>query len=177
MVGSVRIVLLGVLVVAAIVMASAGAPRPVAGDESIVDVEVVQLVDYSRPTPAIGDYGGAPACDLQPAVWLPATTDPAPLILLAHGFNGHPRKFTDLARRWAEAGYVVAVPRFPVTNDEFSESDPAFVNARIADLAAQADDVVFVIEKLRATARTGRTRSPDASIPTVSDCTGCRSGR
>lgn len=150
MVGGVRIVLLGVLVVAAIVTASAGAPRPVAADEPIVDVELIQLVDNSRPTPAIGDYGGAPARDLQTTVWLPATTDPAPLILLAHGFNGHPRKFTDLARYWADAGYVVAVPRFPVTNDEFPEIDPAFDNARIADLAAQADDVVFVIEELHA---------------------------
>jgi dienelactone hydrolase len=150
MVGGVRIVLLGVLVVAAIVTTSAGAPRPVAADEPIVDVELIPLVDNSRPTPAIGDYGGAPARDLQTTVWLPATTDPAPLILLAHGFNGHPRKFTDLARHWADAGYVVAVPRFPVTNDEFPEIDPAFDNARIADLAAQADDVVFVIDELHA---------------------------
>jgi dienelactone hydrolase len=71
--------------------------------------------------------------------------------VLAHGFDGHPRKFTVLARHWAEAGYVVAVPRFPVSNDEFSVVDPACFDERIADLPDQADDVSFVIGALAAT--------------------------
>ena len=70
--------------------------------------------------------------------------------MLAHGFNGHPRKFTTLARHWAEAGYVVAVPRFPVSNDEFPALDPALFNARVADLPEQADDVTFVISEVLA---------------------------
>jgi dienelactone hydrolase len=149
MVGTVRIALLGVVVVAALMTAASGAP-PVAAADEPVDVEVVALVDPSRSTPPIGGYPGAPERDLQTVVWLPATDAAAPLIVLAHGYNGHPRKFSELAQRWAEAGYVVAVPRFPVTNDEFPERDPAFDNARIADLATQADDVVFVVDALHA---------------------------
>ena len=79
--------------------------------------------------------------ELPTTVYLPATDRAAPLIVLAHGLNGHPRKFTALARHWAEAGYVVAVPRFPVSNDEFPVLDPDRSNARIADLPHQADDV------------------------------------
>jgi dienelactone hydrolase len=87
---------------------------------------------------------------LRTVVYLPPTSGPAPLVILAHGFNGHPRLFTDLARRWAAAGYVVGVPRFPVTNDEFPERDPALYTARVADLGAQAGDVAFVVAELRA---------------------------
>jgi predicted dienelactone hydrolase len=141
----VRIVEVGVLVVAAVLATSSAA----SADGAVV-VEIVPLFDTSRSTPSIGQYPGAPERDLQTVVWLPATDRAAPLIVLAHGYNGHPRKFSELAQYWAEAGYVVAVPRFPVTNDEFPERDPAFDNARIADLAAQADDVVFVVDALRA---------------------------
>ena len=74
--------------------------------------------------------------------------DAAPLIVLAHGLNGHPRKFTTLARHWAESGYVVAVPRFPVSNDEFFVLDPVVFNARVADLPEQATDVTFVVGEL-----------------------------
>ena len=83
-------------------------------------------------------------------MYLPATDGPAPLIVLAHGFNGHPRKFTTLAGHWADAGYVVAVPRFPVSSDEFPVLDPSAFDARIADLPEQADDVTFVIDALGA---------------------------
>jgi predicted dienelactone hydrolase len=148
-VGPVRIARRGVVVLAT-VTASSGVPPATAADESAVDVGIVPLVDISRPTPPIGDHPGAPVRDLQTVVWLPETHAPSPLIVLAHGYNGHPRKFSELAEHWAEAGYVVAVPRFPVTNDDFPERDAAFDSARIGDLAAQADDVVFVIDALRA---------------------------
>jgi dienelactone hydrolase len=145
-----RVVLVGVVVVAAVLAASSAARPSASAGEPVIEVEIVQLVDTSRTTPAIGDYGGAPDRDLQTTVWLPASSDPAPLIILAHGYNGHARKFSELARHWAEGGYVVGIPRFPVTNDEFPVSDPAFDNARIADLAAQADDVAFVVAGLHA---------------------------
>jgi predicted dienelactone hydrolase len=35
------------------------------------------------------------------------------LIVLAHGLAGEPDKFDELSSAWAEAGYVVAAPRFP----------------------------------------------------------------
>ena len=140
------------------------------------DVGVVQLdlVDTTRSTPEIGDQPGTRWRELPTTVYLPpARTDRNPLILLAHGFNGHPRKFTDLARHWAEAGYVVAVPRFPVSSDEFPVIDPAEFNARIADLPGQAGDVIFVIDEVVAASNDEASDSPDASIPNgwvVRDC-------
>lgn len=75
-------------------------------------------------------------------MYLPAPgSDGAPLIVLAHGFNGHPRKFTRLASFWADAGYVVAVPRFPVSNDNFGAPEPQLSSLPLADVFEQAGDV------------------------------------
>ena len=38
-----------------------------------------------------------------------------PLIVFAHGYNGDPAKFTQLFEHWAEAGFAVLAPRFPIT--------------------------------------------------------------
>ena len=113
----------------------------------VVDLD---LVDESRTTPTIGDVAGAPRRQLPTAVYLPATDGPAPLIVLAHGFNGHPDLFTALAGHWADAGYVVAVPRFPVSSNEFPIRDSQAFNERVADLPAQADDVTFLVAALGA---------------------------
>lgn len=114
-------------------------------------IRVVDLafVDDSRPTPAIGGFGGIGVRELPTRVYLPSSAQRAPLILLAHGFDGHPRKFSELAEHWAKAGYTVAVPRFPVSNDEFVEiAGGAFFGERVGDLSQQALDVAFVIDAL-----------------------------
>jgi predicted dienelactone hydrolase len=67
---------------------------------------------------------------------------PVPLIVFAHGRNGHPRKFSQLLSTWAEAGYVVAAPAFPLTNDE-APGEPVD-----ADVANQPADVSFVIDEM-----------------------------
>lgn len=108
----------------------------------------IGLVDPGRSTPAIGRVSGSPERLLPTTVHLPASPGAAPLIVLAHGFNGHPRKFTGLASCWADAGYVVAVPRFPVSSDEFGEPDPELFSERLADVTQQALDVSFVIDEL-----------------------------
>lgn len=124
-----------------------GSPPPT----TVGRVVEIGLVDADRTTPAIGAYPGADQRDVLTTVYLPPTTEPAPLIVLAHGFDGHPRKFTDLAAFWADAGYVVAVPRFPVSNDEFiAAAGGPFFSERVADLDAQALDVSFVIDELLA---------------------------
>jgi predicted dienelactone hydrolase len=77
-------------------------------------------------------------------VWSPLEdgTGPRPLIVLAHGLNGEPDKFDVLSGAWANAGYVVAAPRFPGSSasgggrvDEF-ESQPADVSSVIDQLLA-----------------------------------------
>lgn len=74
---------------------------------------------------------------------VPERVADAPLIVFAHGMWGHPRKFTRLFARWAAAGYVVAAPAFPHTNDE---SPPQLIE----DVVNQPADVSFVLDELLA---------------------------
>ncbi|HUF83709.1 MAG TPA: dienelactone hydrolase family protein [Acidimicrobiia bacterium] len=110
-------------------------PAPV--DEVVVRTET--FVDPSRPTdPPVG----AADRTLVTTIRFPESGGPYPLIVLAHGFNGHPRKFDELTDAWARAGYVVAAPAFPLTNDEL-------VGDRVvADYRNQPADVSFVIDAL-----------------------------
>jgi dienelactone hydrolase len=79
--------------------------------------------------------------ELPTTLYLPATT-PAPLVVFAHGWFGHPRKFTRLFAAWAEAGIAVAAPAFPLTNDE----SPLGLDSD--DVANQPRDVAFVLDEL-----------------------------
>jgi dienelactone hydrolase len=118
-------------------------------DYGEIDVVPLELVDGGRATPAIGAHPADSRRVLPTTVYLPPGDEAAPLILLAHGYNGHPRKFTDLARYWAAAGYAVAVPRFPVSSDEFPDLDPELFEARLGDLEGQAADLRFVVDAVR----------------------------
>jgi dienelactone hydrolase len=73
---------------------------------------------------------------------VPETRPSAPLVVFCHGMWGHPRKFTRLFSRWVGAGYVVAAPAFPHTNDE---KPPPYL---IEDVVNQPADVSFVIDEL-----------------------------
>ena len=81
---------------------------------------------------------------LPTTLYVPESGTRAPLIVFGHGFWGHPRKFTRLFARWVAAGYVVAAPAFPHTNDE---NPPPY---RIEDVANQPADVSFVLDELLA---------------------------
>jgi dienelactone hydrolase len=122
--------------------AEASVPRDLAVGE-----QTENLVDPSRPTQA---PASAPERTLVTTVRFPETGGPYPLIVLAHGFDGHPRKFVELATAWAQAGYVVAVPRFPLTSDDIAAGV-------IGDVVEQPADVSFVIdEMLRLNGEEGR---------------------
>ncbi|GAA4913733.1 ABC-2 type transport system ATP-binding protein [Actinomycetospora succinea] len=73
----------------------------------------------AAPTPGSGgvrsedvriDVRDGPARDqpqsLDATLWLPATTGPAPAVLVAHGFGGSKQTVADEARAWAARGYV-----------------------------------------------------------------------
>ena len=111
---------------------------------------LLSFVDASRPTAPEGGTEGAADRTLETTVYLPRFDgEPAPLIVLAHGFAGHPDKFTDLASAWSAAGFVVAVPKFPLTNDEVPMPF-------VGDLAQQGGDVCFVVDSmLRLDSRAG----------------------
>jgi len=73
---------------------------------------------------------------------------PYPLIIAAHGFGGSVAEMQGLSERWAAAGYVVAEPLFPLTNDH----SPGGADA--ADYVNQPADMSYVITSvLQASAR------------------------
>jgi dienelactone hydrolase len=81
---------------------------------------------------------------LPTTVYIPQRETSAPLIVFCHGMWGHPRKFRRLFTRWVDAGYVVAAPAFPHTNDE---NPPPYL---IDDVVNQPGDVSFVLDELLA---------------------------
>ena len=106
------------------------------------------FVDRSRPTEPGSETPGAPERTLATTIYLPAGTEPRPLIVFSHGLVGHPDKFTSLLSAWARAGYVVAAPAFPTTNDHVPGSPKNF------DVATgQPADVSFVLDQVLASSR------------------------
>ncbi len=115
-----------------------------AGSNRSVEHLTLDLVDRSRPTPAGAGLPHSEQRELTTEVYVPAGTPPFPFVAFSHGWNGHPRKFTRLFEAWAKAGYLVAAPAFPLSNDEVPGE------ATIADLASQPGDITFVIDQVLA---------------------------
>jgi len=93
--------------------------------------------------PAVGTPGAAPATD-PPVVDAPPARDdgPFPLIVFGHGFGASPDVYAGLLRSWAAAGYVVAAPRFPLTNSDTVGGIDA------GDFQHQPGDMSFVITSM-----------------------------
>lgn len=100
------------------------------------------FVDDARPTEDPSGVRSAATRMLVTDLYVPLSEEPMPLVVHAHGHNGHPRKFSELLRAWAEAGYVVAAPAFPMTNDD----DPGAT--AFTDYENQPSDVRFVIDEV-----------------------------
>lgn len=99
--------------------------------------------DTSRPTEAGSATPELPTRTLVTTVFRPSGNGPFPLIVFSHGLDGHPDKFTQLLGAWASAGYVVAAPAFPLTNNTVpGDRDNA------ASVAKQPADVSFLITQL-----------------------------
>jgi len=103
------------------------------------------FVDESRVTPEGAESAGVPTRTLETAIYRPKGKGPFPLIMFSHGLSGHPEKFTEIFAVWAEAGYVVAAPAFPLTNDHVASS-----GSNIPDLLQQPADVSFVLDEVLA---------------------------
>ena len=104
----------------------------------------LDLVDPTRPTEAGAGMPHRAERRLVTEVYLPAGQGPFPFIAFAHGLNGHPRKFSELLTAWADAGYAVAAPTFPLSNDEVPGE------ATWTDVANQPGDISFVIDEVLA---------------------------
>ena len=101
------------------------------------------FVDTSRRTESASGQGNAPTRTLVTVIHYPQSDGPFPLIVLAHGQTGHPNKFSQLTTAWASAGFVVAAPVFPLTNNQITfQTDGDYVN--------QPADVSFVIDRMLA---------------------------
>lgn len=126
-----------------------------------VGLRVVRLVDSSR-TITLADGSTEPRSLLTyvryPALGAPGKADlpgaptarsagPFPLIVFGHGFNVTPSVYSRLLHRWAQAGYVVAAPVFPLENP----GAPGGPNE--ADLINQPADIRFVISRMLASSR------------------------
>ncbi len=105
---------------------------------------VLALVDESRP---VVSYGST-ISDVRPLdtlLWYPAVPGRWPLVLFAHGYAVGPDPYASLCEAWAAAGYVVAAPRFPRTDEHVAGE-----NLDESDLENQPGDINFVIEALLA---------------------------
>ena len=103
------------------------------------------FVDTSRPTAAGSETDARPSRTVVTRIAHPTTGGRYPLIVLSHGFTGHPDEYTETVLRWAADGFVVASPAFPLTN----RTVPG-VEGNLADVANQPGDVSFVIDEVLA---------------------------
>ena len=128
-------------------------PRP---SSFAVGLRVLRLVDSSR-TIELADGTTQPRTLLTyvryPALGSPGRADlanaaaasgdgPFPLVIFGHGFAVTPALYASLLHSWAQAGYVVAAPAFPLENADA----PGGPNE--SDLVNQPADMRFVINRM-----------------------------
>ena len=101
------------------------------------------LIDTSRVTPATGESPEKPSRTLQTTIIYPDAPGPFPLIVFSHGLTGTPDRHTEMSSAWARAGYVVAMPAFPLTNASVPNG-----SANAGDVKNQPGDVSFVIDRM-----------------------------
>jgi dienelactone hydrolase len=118
------------------------AKQLVAHDDRTIELTVLYPTDEEQPPvedAGIVDHLEAPA-DTDAKV----AAGELPLLVFAHGWSGSGASLVGPARRWAAAGYVVALPTFPLSKEPVGFSD---------DVINQPGDVSFVIDTLLADAK------------------------
>ncbi len=105
--------------------------------------EARPLVTYVR-YPALGAATGKDLLDAPAA----RSAGPFPLVVFGHGYRVTPATYARLLRAWTQAGYVVAAPVFPLSN----QHAPGGPNE--ADLINQPTDLRFVVSQLIAAGNT-----------------------
>jgi hypothetical protein len=104
----------GALVATAALMTPAAAAGPAAS----VHTFQVTLVDDRRPTDGTASAPAqAPRTLITTITYPVGLRRPTPVVVLAHGYSGHPDKFAQLIGAWAAAGYIVAATAFPLTSN------------------------------------------------------------
>jgi predicted esterase len=129
-------------------------PQPSASTaEPAVSVlaRTIDVVDRAAPQPARGGSSRRPFRVLPTTVWFPspAPVGLAPLVVFAHGFDSRPQAYEPMLRRIAAAGFVIAVPLFPISASGLPGPP------REDDMPSQALDLRAVITAMLAAARPG----------------------
>ena len=122
------------------------AASPLSADASpgalVFRVRLFHFVDRSRTIRLPG--GRRVPRPVETVVRYPVAGDAYPLVVFGHGYALTPARYARLLRAWAEAGYVVAAPVFPLGN----AAAPGGPNE--SDLINQPEDMSFVITRLLA---------------------------
>jgi predicted dienelactone hydrolase len=112
-----------------------------------VQLELFEVEDKSRKTPANGSYSGSSSRRLNGKLWRPYASSGQklpegnfPLVIYSHGFMSMHQEGAYLAEFLASHGYVVVAVDFPLTN-YFAPGGPI-----LADVANQPGDVKFIID-------------------------------
>jgi dienelactone hydrolase len=132
-------------------------PEVAAIGKYAVGVKTQTFTDTTRPTEGIGS-----SRSLQTAIFYPAqgrpTTEPVesarpdtkdgpyPLILFSHGLGARGVFYQDVIKTWVSAGYVVAAPDYPLSNQR-APGGASFGRA-IGDTKNQPADASFVITEV-----------------------------
>jgi dienelactone hydrolase len=119
------------------------------------------FVDQSRPTDANGNEPAQPTRTLLTAIYYPAQgaptekpvesapantkNGPYPLILFSHGLGARGVFYEDVIKTWVSAGYVVAAPDYPLSNNQ-ARGGMNFGRA-VGDTKNQPADATFVINE------------------------------
>ena len=127
-------------VACAVCLGAGPAATQAAGSAPSLRVHVFRFVDRSRSI-LLPDGRRVPR-PVTTVVRYPASGGPYPLIVFGHGYSLTPKPYARLLRRWAEAGYVVAAPVFPLGN----ANAPGGPNE--SDLLNQPRDLSFAITEL-----------------------------
>lgn len=128
--------------------AGGGGPAPAAAppvdrtQPLAVEERTETFVDTSRATEAHGSVTAAESRTLTTRIVAPAAGQPGrpyPLIVFAHGSGGLGTGYDRLFRTWAESGYVVAAPAFPISRGDGEWQ---------VDLPKLPGDMSFVIDQV-----------------------------
>ena len=125
-------------------------------DDPVLTRFVMTIVDRDRASSPDGPDDAPVACRiLKTTISMPADATVArPLILAVHGRDGEPARLGALLDTWAEAGYVVAAPRFLTTDKDADDmptpaavarqtADARFVLSRVIELAAEPGSPLY----------------------------------
>ncbi len=88
--------------------------------------------------------------DIPVRVYLPSSTNPAPVVLFSHGLGGNRQGCAYLGRHWSSRGYVVVFLQHPGSDDEVWKNQPLQERHRAMRAAASASNFLLRVQDVPA---------------------------